>query len=169
MDGTGKTTLVNRLSHELNLPIHERASTSVGGPVPNVYEWALRDVAGWDNQPLALYDRHPLVSEQIYGPVVRGIIDPNFHGDDELWTAFAKRVLVIFCDTSWDNVQSNLMQDEKSQMPGVMDNAKRLFLVYRTYARVFDGIKVRYDYDRPSSYNAVKIAVEQHIKWWESL
>ncbi len=170
-DGTGKSTLVARLGLDLDLPIHDRASDSIGGPVPNVYEWALRDVASWDNQTLALYDRHPFVSELIYGPIVRGKLDDQFfsYKGFRARRAFRKDALVIFCKLPWEVVMSNLTKSPTSQMPGVMDNAKRLWLLYQVFFSEFvnepgSSLKV-WDYTEPD-YDGILNECEAHVARW---
>ncbi len=173
IDGSGKTSLAKRLCRDLGLPIHERASHSITGPVPDPFGWAEKDIKSWYDQPLSIYDRHPMISEFIYGPIVRGTIDPRFHQDDVLYNLFCDGSLVIFCDVTFDTVIDNLEDDE--QMFGVIDHAAALHLVYRTYALQFAGMKTTWDYTVESespgpvnAYEEIKQKCLLHMNWWEN-
>lgn len=153
MDGTGKSGLARRLSADLNLPIHERASSSKAGPVSNLFEWAEHDVNTWETQDLAIYDRHPLVSEYIYGPVTRGTIDNRFISAPgmDISSMFSNSSVVVFCDPGWDEVINNLARSKDMQMAGVMDNSRRLHLLYRAFFHHYSGLKLHWNY-RSSNY-----------------
>lgn len=177
MDGSGKSNLVARLKKDLGIPQAERASTSVGGPVPNVFDWACKDVHTWLDKPVEIYDRHPFISELIYGPIVRGVLDDRFFGfqGHRMMTAFRRESVVIFCKIPWEVMISNLTKNPASQMPGVLDNAKRLWLMYQTFFSQFcaatEGIVKVWDYTddteyKGNSYKSILAEGERHVKRW---
>jgi len=91
-DGSGKTTLLNYLSKKTGIEIIHG-----GGPpksIPEIYD---RVVKILDN-PEGLYDRVTMISERIYGPVVRKarLIDEEQWNQ---WTARLGRLgaVVIYC------------------------------------------------------------------------
>jgi hypothetical protein len=169
-DGTGKTRLIQRLAKDLGIPIHERASSSKEGPRQDLYEWAMRDVGTWRDQHMSLYDRHPLVSEFIYGPIVRGHIDDRFYSLESLQTcrAFAQNAMIILCDPGDDEVKHNLAS-ETVQMDGVIENYRLILLSYRSLLHYWPGSWVRkWDYTHPEQYDAVLHRAKTHIRFWEA-
>lgn len=127
-DGAGKTTLLEKLRDQYpSIPLHERASDGVKGPVPDIYEWAHRDVHSWARQPLSFYDRHPLISEYIYGPLIRNTIDARFH-TTPLRLTLARRALVIVCLPPLAVVRRSV-SDERD-MPGVTARIDAIWTLY---------------------------------------
>lgn len=131
-DGAGKTTALTKLAEILDLPIHERASTSLGGPVDNIWDWAYGDVSTWMFQGLSIYDRHPMISEPIYAPV-RGVVpDMRFLNSEggSLLGRMYDLGLVVWCmppiETVYDNVAF-----ETDQMDGVVANISKIYDQYR--------------------------------------
>jgi hypothetical protein len=154
MDGSGKDTLISKLLMQLpGYTLHERASTSLGGPVANLSGWVIDDLTQMPTQPLSIYNRHPLISEPIYAPYRR--IGGGLRGAwrDRSWVALnrviaAEHCLVILCHPSWFTVQYNLLQTSQGHMPGVMENARSLWDAYDKL--VWPGRCIRYNYRRDS-------------------
>lgn len=170
VDGAGKTTLIERLCGDLNLPLHPRASSSISGPVKDLFEWAADDVLTMAQQPFSLYDRHPLVSEYIYGPITRGQIDPRFFDRPgrEITRLFKLTTLVIFCDPGIETVLDNLKK--APQMPGVWENITTLHLAYRVMKHNWNGHAVDWDYIDPgeNSYAFIRDVCLGHRRAWEN-
>jgi hypothetical protein len=172
MDGTGKTNLVARLKKDLGIPQAKRASTSVGGPVPNVYDWAKVDVATWEERPCQIYDRHPFVSELIYGPTCREHVDSQFFSlaGIRMRNWFWSASLVIFCTVPWEELETNLRRNPE-QMPGVAYNAKMLWLNYQVFmsgAQLNAASHIKtWNYTRPD-YDSVLAACERHVQDWKT-
>lgn len=159
MDGSGKSSLVSRLAADCDIPIHTRASDSIAGPVMNLWEWAENDVSTWPEQKFSIYDRHPLVSEYIYGPVTRGRVDERFFDEQYVYNWFTNNCVLIYCDPGWEEVYRNLIKDPRNQMAGVLDNSKRLYLLYK--AQMFQDMSqpgrvvLRWDYTNPDNYDLI--------------
>lgn len=159
-DGTGKTTLINELleykQHGQTEPyftMHERASRSQEGPVDALDTWVEKDLAGIDTHPPSVYDRHPLISEPIYGPVCRGMLPGKFN--DGLWqvtarSRLARYSLVIWCVPPWNTVRNNLVASAHNQMAGVIINARRIYDMYSLASKTWPGVSMRYDYTNPA-------------------
>jgi hypothetical protein len=150
-DGGGKTTLLKQLTSATGLPAHERASHSTKGPRTDLYEWTTQDMLSWHEQPLAIYDRHPLTSEHIYGPTVRGDVRPGFEmSNREL--AYMRRhlrrnALVIICLPPLETVRENVA-GEIGQMDGVLENIDHIYECYRMMLHIWplDSHIARYNY-----------------------
>jgi hypothetical protein len=108
----------------------------------------MRDLHGITTRPASIYDRHPLVSEPIYAPMVRGV-EPQTPFDDAEWLASARKdmaehaVLVVCLPPAWvlrSNVQRTV------QMPGVVDNIGELWRVYSHPLHLWPAHVIMYDY-----------------------
>jgi energy-coupling factor transporter ATP-binding protein EcfA2 len=152
-DGSGKTTLVAHLAHTLGIPVHERASSSKGGPRPDLYEWVIWDAK--KNHPRTedswIYDRYPVISEPIYGHHVRHDIMVPF--DQEPFLTEIKDVLytssvVVWCLPNLDTVCRNVYANPHDQMPGVVLNIGKVHQAYMTAYFRWRGPKRQYDYTR---------------------
>jgi hypothetical protein len=150
MDGTGKSSLVARLCEAFDLPLHTRASDSTKGPTQHLYEWARRDVITWAEQERAIYDRHPLVSEFIYGPITRQRMDRRFLSSEGqfLSRVFRENATVVFCDPGHLIATRNITQ--QPQMSGVIEHMSRLYWGYQSFFHHFDGHIAEWDYTRDS-------------------
>lgn len=151
-DGSGKTNLIGELSRDLLTPIHKKASSPTGGPVKNIWEWAYDDVTTMHRQRFQIYDRHPLISELIYGPIVRETIDERFYTREgqDLCQLFRGAVLVIFCDPGILEVEKNTHANP--HMPGVTEHWKQIFLMYRSVLNHWHGDALTWDYRNMSTY-----------------
>lgn len=174
-DGTGKDTLIDRLkgnpAFATPLDVHERASTSIGGPIPDLSGWVERvnyRLRIWASPgpnpyvvtPRYIFNRHPLVSEYIYADkrFVRRGLSGRFR--DSKWRAEQSRILsdhtiLIVCQPPWSTVKRNLMQTPDSHMPGVVVNAADIYDEYTKL--VWPGITLRYDYTRDSLDDLIEL------------
>ena len=129
-DGSGKTTLVNWLKEELQLEVSPR--------VVSKETRALIDLQTWVDNNLELglvpriFDRHRLISEPIYGPILRDDAEPGFDSLSWLGPRMARfynlKPLIIYCLPSMAEVMKNLRNDPDNI--AVIDRAER---IYRSY------------------------------------
>jgi len=170
-DGAGKTTLLLNLLDEFpSIEQHAKASTSTGGPVANIAQWAKLDISSWPVQPLSFYDRHPMFSEPAYGQLIRNGYDGWFDGA-EAKRAGIKMVnsgLIVFCLPPLDIVVENLKAEE--QLSGVEDNIMHLWAAYESYlqhfSRNFPKSVFHYDYTRDNDYDELHTIIEAHqVRW----
>jgi hypothetical protein len=156
MDGSGKDTLIADLLELMpEFVVHERASTSLGGPVSNLAEWVVKDtLAMEDTLPPSLYNRHPIISEPIYAPVRE--VNPGLRGvwGSRPWVQTYKSVIglhavLVVCSPPFSTIQSNLLRTRDGHMPGVIENMTYLHTQYSTV--MWPGVLIRYNYrnDRP--------------------
>jgi len=162
MDGSGKTSLAQKLSFRLgDVPI-KRLVTSGG---PTYYDLLvertratlteLRNQVTWNQRPVVIYDRFPLISEAVYGTILRG---RNSFGDE--WTALVDLLLaldpiVVYCRPRIDLILQNIRETADDQMDGVVSKALELITAYDELIswlqvkanRLRSGRILVYDYD----------------------
>lgn len=164
-DGTGKTTLIKGLVQDCRLEQHSRASDSIKGPVSDLFAWAYRDVRSWSSyaRPM-IYDRHPFISEYIYGPMTRNTIPRSFinPGSINIWREFVSRSLIIICQPPLSVVLDNLKAED--QMSGVLEHAEGIWSQYAALERAIPVLT--YDYTQQHAYQGIKAAVRLHIAQW---
>lgn len=133
-DGAGKTNLVRDLVAHLGLVVHPRSTPSVGGPPPDLDKWVEAEFRR-AKMP-GIYDRHALISEPVYGPVIRGGVPGLFN--DRVWMVTCKERLVrecviVFCLPPYAEVANNILHGDPSHhMAGVAD-PDNLYAIYCRY------------------------------------
>ena len=136
MDGTGKTTLVQQLAYRWE--VKPRKYVGSLGPSDDyrlvlvnrtISEITELEIASAEGRPIKrLYDRFPLISEAVYGPILRG---RNCFGG--LYYPLRRRLLalktvIIYCRPNRDVIQANVQQ--APQMPGVLEHFGELLDAY---------------------------------------
>lgn len=158
MDNSGKTTLAKTLSSHFNYPLIHSC-----GYCPNMLSWARTSLS---TQRHKIYDRHPCISEKVYGPVLRA--DNKFdslEGVEILRRLIERRPLIIYCKPPDFVIRKNMGE----QMDGVIDNVFALML---SYNRVMDFFRyvglliIKYDYTEQSEIgweNLISIIKEKEL------
>lgn len=159
-DGSGKDTLIFAMMESLGetFALHSRASTSLGGPVPDLAEWTLADVMTMDIQAPSIYNRHPLISEPIYRRyrAKKSTDSPQF--DNPAWLNLLKRemarhALIIRCTPPMSFVKFNVDRDPTAHMAGVQANITH---IYNDYTQVrWPGETVHYNYTSPTPVSTI--------------
>lgn len=170
-DGSGKDGLIARLSTVFaseGYRVHERASTSVGGPVPDLRTWTERDMATLDTSSPWIYNRHPLISEPLYAPIVRKC-EPQYPFGDLEWVAMASRQLcrttiVVWCLPGIDTCLQNVIMNSGDQMPGVRENTPALYSAYLNAKATWPGYDTIWDYNHSRFEDVVRDIMEFRIR-----
>jgi len=173
-DGSGKTSLMSTLLDRFpGIEEHERASTSKGGPVENIFEWAQADILSWGVQPLSFYDRHPLISEPIYGEEIRGKFDGRFtdpEGED-LGMHMMFRGLIILCLPPQSEVVKNVTLNVDDQMSGVAEHIVPIWHEYQNLLMLSRGRQnvFWYDYTRPGDLSKLLTVIQAYQIMWDKI
>lgn len=169
-DHGGKTTLVKDLSERYSLPVAERVvGKDTESLVPSLKAWTEDNVArGWQ---ATIFDRHRLISEPIYGPILRNRPEPGF--SDAWWLASMYRMfygycrpLIIYCMPDLDVVLEGAAKDIENQPIAVRRNLTKIYSAYAAKAGS-DGVlagALIYDYQRSNQkylYRHIEISVEK--------
>lgn len=154
-DGSGKTTLIDQLMETKRFIKHDRASTSLGGPVPDLDLWVGRDLDFLNGRsPSApfIYDRHPLVSELLYNDLRKKNRGMSGWFRDLPWIVesqrkMAEHAILVICLPPFEYVEKALQATGRdAHMPGVFENRYTLYRRYQAYA--WPGTIIRYDWTR---------------------
>ena len=171
-DGSGKDKLIEKLLKDfgpLQLQLGPRAvKSSQEGPVDDLARWTIRDLQEWPLvETTRVYNRHPLISEFVYGPLLRGHEAPGMRQVRDVALATMYRdALVVWCSPPLAEVTRNVSNER--DMPGVQENIRTIFKMYRDSQRSYLGKKVTYDYTTHGkgafTYSSVKMSVMSHIR-----
>ena len=152
-DGSGKDTLINYL---LELPqtgpLLERGpravKSSTEGAVDNLGKWVKNDYLSWrDQRKCRVYNRHPVISEMIYGPIIRGGFQPDFlSAYNWVMPHIAREAMVVLCLPPLKEVRKKVSADR--DMPGVVEQIDLIYSEYASLSREWPGFLINYDYTR---------------------
>lgn len=130
-DGGGKSTLVSRLVEDLHIPVAPRVVSKDAEAMVDLKAWVEENVRkGFHTQ---LYDRHRLISEPIYGSILRDEFQPGF--GDRAWLAemnlrFYSQCspIIIYCLPSYDVIRHNIADDPDNRV--VWADIRRIYSLY---------------------------------------
>ena len=143
LDNTGKTTLVSDLA--LRYPeLAVRPSIGNKHDLSDIRKQAQDEAHGLP--PLTIADRSRIVSEYIYGPILKS--RPLAYPFD-LWMTYLSgflhhRHLVIYCTRPLEKLQATF--DEREQLSGVYENLEDL---YATYQDFMDALRLLFSFADP--------------------
>ena len=117
-DGAGKTTLINHLVENTGLSVAPRVVSKDAEAMVDLKQWTEMNLAG--GFQMKIFDRHRLISEPIYGPVLRSQPEPGF--SEVLWfyemigQLYGEvRPMVIYCLPPWSVVWENIIKTEDNK------------------------------------------------------
>lgn len=160
-DGAGKTTLINRLSEELDLPIAPRVVSKEAEAMVDLKAWTENNVKlGFQ---ATIFDRHRLISEPIYGPALRDTDEPGF--DDPVWfinmmyNLYDLDPVIIYCLPPFETVWQNVSNDPDNLVVANWHTLKSIWGAY--YNKAVTEVVFRptstlvYDYTQQYSSNVL--------------
>lgn len=157
-DNSGKTVLTERLTQDLKLVLIR--CRRLPKSREDVFRFSHHVEVMARHFPVIL-DRHPAISEPIYGPICRQkhLLNP---GDQEQILTRAEKPLIIYC-----RPDPGVIIDfgERAQMAGVKENVHTLIRVYDSYMSQLaeDFTIVWYDW-RSNMYPQLRDIVATHLE-----
>lgn len=155
VDNSGKTVLGQKLSEFFNYPLIHSP-----GHCPEMFDWtrkALRD------EEIKFYDRFPIISEGIYGPILRDGDDFETEGGKKILNLFwGRRPMVIYCKPPLKIIKKKM----GVQMEGVKKNLELLLFSYDEHMnllRRFGFVVMHYDYTDPQVYVILKLVITAYL------
>lgn len=162
-DGAGKTTLANLLSRDLRLDIAPKVVDSDTNAMVDLAQWVEDNLKKGFHQ--ALYDRHRLFSEPIYGPLFRE--DPwpplmDSHLMNRWWSQLQIiDPVIVYCLPTFSTVLANTVNDPHNQT--ILPKIRHIYAGYTTQAAVvhtqFSDCFV-YDYSQ-GGYTVLRDAISR--------
>jgi hypothetical protein len=144
MDNTGKSTLIQSLSSQLKLPMARTYR------MPQSEE----DITRWHNWANAcpypiILDRHPAISDLVYGPVVRNTAP---HSSLRSASACRNGHYLIYCRPHWDTIARSY--DEREQLDGTHGKLPQLLKAYDNLMDELDPNFI-YNWENPKALPAL--------------
>lgn len=131
-DGAGKSTLISQLQERYGLEVAPRVVTKGAEAMVDLQRWVEDNVdQGFQYK---IFDRHRLISEFIYGPLLRQQQQPGFtdlgwswHFLDQLYTRV--NPLVIYCLPPLEVVAENVyLSGDENKV--VLDHIEAMYTAY---------------------------------------
>lgn len=149
-DGAGKTTFVTRLSESLKLPVAPKVVDSDTNAMVDLVKWVEINLS--DGLKPVIFDRHRLISEPIYGPLLRAEgMHPGFNNLHWLRERQGElrrmKPLTIFCLPPLEVVQGNVDGDSDNKV--IYPYIKEIYWLYFNQAARTPHALV-WDYTRDS-------------------
>lgn len=129
-DGSGKTTLIKDLSYRYGLPISPRVVGTDTEAMVDLVDWVEQNVSrGFQ---YTLFDRHRLISEPIYGPIMGRVSNQPFISTSWMNTIMGRfyecSPMFIYCLPPLETVMTNLEDDPDNIV--VREKADLIFEAY---------------------------------------
>lgn len=163
-DGSGKDRTLDAIrKHRPDFDDFPRACTSEGGPVDDLAWWVDRTMPALDHTyrrvggKHVVLNRHPLVSELIYGPICRGHMADGFN--DAVWLStrirqFANLPVIVWWHMPPEStIESYLDTPGRVDAPGVETNIYTIYAAYRAMMAVWPAPRsFIHDYTRDPNH-----------------
>lgn len=128
-DGSGKTTLAEYLTEHTERPILHSPGLRHGRD--EMIAWVLKRLSSPDRDDYIL-DRFPLISELVYGPIIRSGAELNFgHALYSAW--YQTPTTVIYCRPPYDVIEQEAKKKETEAL------MKKLPQIVRGYDHIMAG------------------------------
>lgn len=161
-DGAGKTTLIQRLSDELGWPVSEKVVDSQTNAMVDLEAWVDENLRRGFQR--TIFDRHRLISEPIYGPILRGRPRGAFSDlvwlQKRQWLLRAVNPILVWCLPPFEVVRNNIVEDPDNER--VAPHIEEIYWLYFHAATQWRANRsVFYDYTFDSATVTVDLIREQ--------
>lgn len=157
IDNSGKTTIAKHIAETLGIDYVHNTIIPRGSPNEDLSEWIMFIEESLMNPFTRVFDRHPILSERIYGPALRG--RNLLATTDYFSTLMEKAPIIVYACLPIEQVVETF--DERPQLSRVLENLPTLIEAYdRLMVEIENyGIEVYY-YD-----HTLPLAFEYCLKW----
>lgn len=149
MDNTGKTTLCEQLSKELNIKVIK----SPGPHIPQL-EMEANIYAAMSHSMDLILERFSFFEEMVYGPILRG--KSNFNFKSNIFKDIKEaQPIIVYCRPKKSQIKK---WNNREQMDGVIDNSNKLIKKFDRVIRKCKshGLKViEYDYTKETVFDVI--------------
>lgn len=133
MDNAGKSTLIQSLAEEFRLPTartYKKPNSSL-----EIHQW---DAWAHHCPEHLILDRHPAISDFIYGPLLRGVTYSGL----ALAQNVSERAYLVYCRPASAFIHATM--HERDQLAGVAENTDKLIALYDN---LMEDLKPDFVYD----------------------
>lgn len=168
-DGAGKTTLIKYLVEKLELPVAPRVVSKDAEAMVDLKKWVEDNVSGgW--QP-TIFDRHRLISEPIYGPILRPRLEEGFTDVgwfyEQLRRFYRANPTIIYCLPPFRQVWENVQDDPDNRVVAQQHTLQMIWSSYFNKAITEYALKPKatwlYDYTDPGADKLFLPELVRHI------
>jgi hypothetical protein len=146
-DGAGKTTLIASLQKRYDLPLAPRVVSKDAEAMVDLKEWVEDNVRG--GPQAKIYDRHRMISEPIYGPILRHDQQPGFTSTPWMMAMMALfykvQPIIIYCLPPLETVKENIAEDFDNRV--VWHHIDQIYTAYAARAAI--------DWSRPNTRTVI--------------
>ena len=152
-DGSGKSRFAEQLSEAINWPVLHN-----GGP-PKDQEEIIDRVRKRNQLDNTILDRHPIISENVYGPVLRG----TWHLPLEQWLyQFPANAILIYCTAERF---TQLDQKEHKSAEHIKEVLVREKAIRKAYDDIISNFNaIHYDWRKDSCAELISLIAEKISK-----
>ncbi len=172
-DGSGKTTLIQGIQGFFpDLQLQERVVRKDTTDIVNLMEWVEKDNAYFPWTDNRLYDRHRLISEMIYGPILRPhTMRPGFRDlqwlSNQLIDFYARWNFYIYCLPPLEVVERNIAMNDENI--AVAQYTAQIYQAYcmRAAMDIAHNQVMVWDYTAPEAgarWIAMRMTLTSHLK-----
>lgn len=159
-DNTGKSRLAQHLSKMFDLPVVKRIR-----PPVSKQNFIMETLAFLCLNPSAIFDRFPVISEAVYGPILR---DENALDDESIsWKFYLDKLvqckpLIIYCRPDQSKIFSF---ESRDQMEGVIEKKTYLLKDYDSLMEMYKNRLsiVKYDYTSLIEPTQIELVVKAYL------
>jgi len=165
-DGAGKTSLINAIQELYSIPIAPRVVSKDTEAMVDLQQWVDDNLdQGFQYK---IFDRHRLISETIYGPILREHQEPGFNRME--WLAprmkrfYELKPVIIYCLPPFSTVLDNLIDDfDNKSVVGRIESIYSAYVARASLDETFSpGITKVWDYTR-------SLTIEHRPAWIKML
>ena len=143
MDNTGKSTLIEAIGKAFKIPAAR--SNMAGAKASDMKQW----IAWAESCPKPLIlDRHPAISDLVYGNVIRGKSESSVEFARESRAGH----FLIYCCPSLESIRESF--DDREQMKGTHENLEQLYTGYESLMEQLEP-DFYYDWRNPQAQKAL--------------
>lgn len=129
-DGAGKTTLIEALMERFDLPVAPRVVSKDAVAMVDLMDWVDNNLE--EGFQRTIFDRHRLISETIYGPILRTEPQPGFTRLSWMAPRLARfyriQPIIIYCLPPLEVVKKNIIGDHDNQV--VWEKIEAIYSAY---------------------------------------
>lgn len=150
-DNTGKTTLIDQLSKEFNLPTIKSYRPPNLEAITRFHHWAKA-------APVTpLMDRHPAISDLVYGPILRD----HTSSDPELVRSLRDQAYLVYCAPPLSTIQGSYL--DRPQLEGTHENLEAIISEYESLMSTLEPDFI-YDFTKPKAFKTLCSHIQRALR-----